>query len=396
MNPRAYRIDQLLQLAACTQCQLCVDACPAVRVGKQGELSALYRIKGLERLLRSRKGLLSRLLGFKDRVDSQLRSFSPTVFRCTLCANCQEVCPVGLQLRDLWVSVRQDLVHSGVYPKKIEVIRENLEESRNVFGEDNEDRAEWVEDLDDPPEHGYIKEKAEVAYFTGCVASYFPLAQKIPLALAEIFQKAHIDFTLLGEDEWCCGFPMLGAGLGEMFDEFREHNIQAISERGIKEVVFACPSCFQMWREYYKINNVRIMHATQYLLKLILQGHLVLKGVDMVVTYHDPCDLGRGARIFEEPREIIKAIPGVKLVELPNSGQSCQCCGGGGNLEMTDRDLSAGIAKKKIEEVLSTGAQAVITSCQQCVRTMTTFVRRNKISVEVMDITQLLAKALKD
>ena len=115
----------------------------------------------------------------------------------------------------------------------------------------------------------------------------------------------------------------------------------------------------------------------------------------MTVTYHDPCDLGRGARVFDEPRELISSIPGVKFVELPRNRENCQCCGGGGNVEMIDATLSAEIARQKIDEILGTGAQAVITSCQQCVRTMTTYVRRNKVPIEVMDITELIHRALK-
>jgi heterodisulfide reductase subunit D len=126
----------------------------------------------------------------------------------------------------------------------------------------------------------------------------------------------------------------------------------------------------------------------------VKENRVPLKALPLTVTYHDPCDLGRGARVFDEPREIIKSLPGVKFVELPSNRESCKCCGGGGNLEMIDANLSAEIAKSKIEEVLSTGADAVVTSCQQCVRTMTTYVRRNKIDLEVMDITQLLRRAM--
>ena len=115
----------------------------------------------------------------------------------------------------------------------------------------------------------------------------------------------------------------------------------------------------------------------------------------MTVTYHDPCDLGRGARVFDPPRDTIRSIPGIKFVELPRNREQCQCCGGGGNLEMIDAKLSAQIAKRKIEEIMSTGADAVITSCQQCVRTMTTYVRRNKVPLEVLDITQLIHRAMK-
>lgn len=394
MANQDYNVIQLLEMGACTSCRVCADVCPAVSASLDGELSAIFRMKGLNQILKSRSGLFLRLFGKKGPSEDQLKHFSDTVFRCTLCGNCQEVCPVGIHLKDLWLSLRQDLVHSESYPKKIDMIRENLEESRNVFAEDNEERAEWVEDMRDAPDHGYLKDRAEVVYFTGCVAAYFPLAQKIPIALAEIFDAGEVDFTLLGEEEWCCGFPMLGAGLKDMLQEFMDHNIEAVREKGANEVVFACPSCFQMWREYYP-HEFEITHASQYLMRLVEENRIPFKELPMTVTYHDPCDLGRGARVFDEPREVIRSIPGVKFVELPKNRENCQCCGGGGNLEMIDAKLSAEIAKRKIEEVMSTGAEAVVTSCQQCVRTMMTYVRRNKVPLEVLDITQLIHKALK-
>jgi heterodisulfide reductase subunit D len=274
------------------------------------------------------------------------------------------------------------------------MIRDNLEESHNVFAEANEERADWVEDVRDAPEHGYVKDKAETVYFTGCVAAFFPLGQKIPMALTQIFSVSNVDFTLLAEDEWCCGFPLLGAGLMEMFQEFVNHNVEAIRRKGAQRVVFACPSCYQMWREWYPA-DFEISHASEFLACLIRESRVPLKELPLTVTYHDPCDLGRGARVFDEPREVIRSIPGVKLVELPRNREMCQCCGGGGNLEMIDADLSSEIAKRKMEEVLSTGAQVVVTTCQQCVRTMTTYVKRNKVPVEVMDLAQLVQMALK-
>jgi heterodisulfide reductase subunit D len=394
MGNKDYTVKQILQMGACTGCRYCVDVCPAVAASGQGELSALYRMKGLRELLKGRTGLLGKLYRKKNPSEKELKEFSETVFRCTLCGNCQEVCPSGLHLKDLWTSIRQDMVHSGSYPQKINMIRDNLEESYNVFAEDNEERADWVEDVSDAPDHGYVKERAEVVYFTGCVASYFPLAQKIPVALAEILDGAGVDFTLLGQEEWCCGFPLVGAGLREFLKTFVDHNLGAVRARGAKRVVFACPSCFQMWREHYP-PEFPIAHASQFLEELVRAERVPLKELDLTVTYHDPCDLGRGARVFEEPRDLIRSIPGVKLVELPRNRENCQCCGGGGNLEMIDAKLSSEIAKRKIEEVLSTGAKAVVTSCQQCMRTMTTYVKRNKVPIEVLDITQLVRKALK-
>jgi heterodisulfide reductase subunit D len=394
MTNRDYSVRQLLEMEACTNCQLCADVCPAVSASKEGKLSALYRMKGLKQILKGRTALFQRLLGRKRLSDEEWKSYSDTVFRCTLCGNCQEVCPVGIHLKSLWLSLRNDLFHSSVYPEKINMIRDNLAESHNVFAEDNEERADWVEDMKNAPEDGLIKERAQVVYFTGCVASYFPLAQKIPVALAEILDRSNVDFTLLGEEEWCCGFPMLGAGLKDMLHPFVEHNLRAVRDKGAKKAIFACPSCYQMWREHYP-REVQIAHASEFLMELVKKKRVPLKPLDITVTYHDPCDLGRGARVFEAPREVIRSVPGVKFVELPRNREHCQCCGGGGNLEMMDPKLSSEIAKRKIEEILSTGAQAVVTSCQQCVRTMTTYVKRNKVALEVMDITQLVHRALR-
>ena len=394
MSKKNFTIRQLFEMDACTHCRLCADVCPAACASKDGELSAVYRMKGLKRNLKSKVGLFSKLLGRRPPTAEELKRYADTVFRCTLCSNCQEVCPLGIRLKELWLSLREELVQGKAYPPKIDMIRANLAKSRNVFGEDNAERGEWVADMRRPPADLYVRPRAEVVYITGCVSAYFPLAQKIPITLTEIMDASGVDFTLLGEEEWCCGFPLLGAGLMEMFEEFRVQNLAAVTAKGASTVVFACPSCYQMWREHYR-TDLELLSAPEFLLRLLREGKIPLQELALTVTYHDPCDLGRGARVFEEPREVIRAIPGVTLVELSHSRKNCTCCGGGGNLEMVDPDLAAKIAKAKVDEVLATGAQAVITSCQQCVRTMTSYVKRNKIQLEVLDIVQLVRRALK-
>lgn len=393
MGQNDYKISELIQSEACTKCCLCADVCPAVSATEDGQLSGVYRLSELRKLIRSRSGLLRRLFGRQAPTEEQLKKYSETVYRCTLCGRCQQVCPSGILLRDLWFSLRQDLVHSQAYPEKVDMIKENLEESYNVFAEDNEERGDWVEDMPDAPEDLYIKDQAEVVYFTGCVSAYFPMAQKIPIALAQVLETAEVDFTLLGADERCCGFPMLGAGLREHFKDLAEHNIEAVRAKKARKVVFACPSCYLMWREHYH-TDFELYHVTEFLDQLIQSRQLSLKPLDITVTYHDPCDLGRGGHVYEAPRQVVRSIPGVKLVELANNRENCQCCGGGGNLEMIDAELSGKIAKAKIDEVLQTGASTVVTACQQCVRTMNTYVRRNKIDLEVLDIVQLIQKAL--
>lgn len=378
---------------ACTGCSLCTDVCPAVSASEDGQLSAVYRLRELRRIMRSRTGILRRFFGSQALTREHLKQFSDTVFRCTLCGRCQQVCPSGILLKDLWLSLRQDLVHSNAYPEKVDMIADNLAQSHNVFDEDNEDRAEWVEDMPDAPDHGYVRAQAEVVYFTGCVSAYFPMAQAIPMALAEIFDAAGTDFTLLGEDEWCCGFPMLGAGLRDQARDLIDHNLEAVRKKGARTVVFSCPSCYRMWQEHYP-GEFEIFHVTQFVGELIRSGQLPLKELSMTVTYHDPCDLGRGSREYDAPRRIISAMPGVRLVEMAHHREASLCCGGGGNLEMIDAGLSGDIARARIEEALQTGADAIVTACQQCVRTMTAYARKNKVAIDILDITQLVQKAL--
>ena len=392
MSLNDYSLKEIIQTEACTNCMLCAEVCPAVSATCDGSLSGVYRLRELRRLLKARAGFFKRF--FSGAMDEEtIRKFSETVYRCTLCGRCQEICPAGISLKDIWVSLRQDLVHSNAFPGKVNMIRENVLNSHNVFAEDNEERAEWVEDLDDPPEHGHIKDSAEVVYFTGCVSSYYPMAQQIPLSLVEVFDAAGIDFTLLGEDEYCCGFPFLGAGLRDMTEEVIEHNVAAVKSKNAKKIVFACPSCYRMWKEYYP-QEFELYHVTQFIKEKFLDGKLKFKKMDRVVTYHDPCDLGRGSREYDAPREIIKSIPGIRLVEMEKNRENCACCGGGGNLEMIDADLSKEIAGAKIQQVLDTGADTVVTSCQQCVRTMKGYARLNKIKLEVLDIVELVKKSL--
>lgn len=388
-----YDFSRLIQTAACTGCRVCVDVCPAVAASGQGQLSGLYRLNELRRLLRRRFGLLGRLLGRKQVSEEALKAFSETVFRCTLCGRCQAACPVGIDLKDLWFSLRQDLVRQAAYPKQADRIRENLAESHNVFAEDNEERAEWVEDLDEPPEDGFIRPRADMVYFTGCVAAYYPLAQKIPAHLAQIMTLADASFTLLGQDEWCCGYPLISAGQGDQARELIEHNVEVARARGASRVLFACPTCFQMWREHYP-RGLELAHSSQWLAEALRDELLPLKPLNLTVTYHDPCDLGRSAGVYDAPREVLRLLPGVTFVELEHNREACHCCGGGGSLEMFDADLTARIADQKVEEILATGADVVATACQQCVRTITAAVRRKEAPVKVMDLTELVFAAL--
>jgi heterodisulfide reductase subunit D len=206
-------------------------------------------------------------------------------------------------------------------------------------------------------------------------------------------EQAGVDFTILGGEEWCCGFPLIGAGMPEKVKTLMDHNLEKVKQVGAEAVVFTCPSCYHTWKHLYK-TDVKLYHASEMLEQMIKDKRISLKKIHRTVTYHDPCDLGRNSGVYEAPREVLKAIPGIRLVELAQNRQLSVCCGGGGNLEMVDPELSGRVAQMKLEEIKETGADMVVSSCQQCLRTIASRARRQKMPLEVRDLTDLVAEAM--
>ena len=384
----------LLEIDACTRCGECLNSCPVYAEREDEGFNPRGKIQNLKKFIRGQYGLWARIFGPKKLNEEDIIALSEKIFRCTLCGACDIACPVLINPKDLSIAIRETMVEMGHYPKAAENVKKNLLSDHNISADDNEDRAEWVEDLVEIPEHGFQKDKAEVIYFVGCVSSFFPMVQKIPQNFVQIMVKGGVDFTILWEGEWCCGFPLIGAGMSRELEKLKVHNVDKIKEVGAKSVVFSCPSCYRTWKELYE-TDVELLHSSHLLEQLVKEKKIPLKELNLTVTYHDPCDLGRNSGVYEPPREVLKMIPGVKLVELENNREKTVCCGGGGNIEMVDPELSAGIAQKKIDEIQNTGADIIVTSCQQCVRTISTRARKQGIKLKVMDLTEIVMMAMK-
>jgi heterodisulfide reductase subunit D len=370
---------QYEEVAKCTRCGFCLPNCPT------------YAVRRTEGFTARGRNAITRAV-IEGRLDLT-PDMAQAIFTCLGCGACTKACFPAVKTRDAVLDDRACLTEAQVHPKIFEKLAEILDEYHNISEDDNEDRAEWKEYLKDVPEEFLDKDHADIVYFVGCVASFFPLAQKIPADFATIMHRAGLDFTILGGEEWCCGFPLLGAGMPGKMTDLKNHNLEKLKSVGASKAVFSCPSCLHTWKHFYG-TDIELMHGSQLLVDLVKQGKLDLRPLNLKVTYHDPCDLGRNTGVFEEPREVIKSIPGIEFVELPNNRNLSVCCGGGGNVEMVDPDLSAAVAQRKIEEILSTGANTVISSCQQCLRTIATRARRENIELNVLDLNQLVMKSL--
>jgi len=378
--------DSVEEARACVQCGYCVSVCPT----NQGWLSSTPRGK-----------LLALKNFFLDRPYNQRKitqEFVNRVYECTMCGRCEEDCTVKIQSPELWESLRSDLQKRGFSLDSIDGLVNVLVEQRNTAGKPLEKQVDWLRRARlscDPME----KKKAKAVYFVGCNTAYFAMAYPIAQSFAQILDLMGIDFAIMGGDQWCCGFPFLMAGKGEESRDFILHNIEKMKELAADTVLVNCPGCYRVWSEEYKKviqgdHGFNIIHTSQFLAEAIQEGKIVLNEMREKVTYHDPCDLGRNGGIYDEPRYVIKSIPGVSFVELEDHRNYAMCCGAGGDLLAVNLKLSQEIAKKRAEQVIETGADILVTSCPSCMKVLGFGLGELDAEVAIMDICQLVYQAM--
>ena len=395
-----FTVRQLAEIDACTRCGNCLDLCPAYAGSGDVAISPKKKMEVLKRLVDTEYGIFQKIFKKKKISEKDIEKISKAAFECTMCSRCEQECFINIKLQDIWLRLREILVEEGKYPEVLDMLREKLLKAHNISFDTNEGRINWINQIAQLPEDKYIKEKAEVIYFVGCVSSFSPRVFKIPRSVVQILKAASIDFGLLGDEEWCCGFPLLTSGFKEDFAEFARHNIEKVNKTGAKYLITSCPSCYHMWKHIYpEIHSefkmeFEVLHVVEYFYKLAKEGKFKLNPVNQKVTYHDPCDLGRNSGIYEEPRNLIKMIPGIEFIELENNRNLSTCCGGGGNVEAVNVQLSENIAKIRAQEIINSGADVVASSCQQCVRTIAGALKKEKSKIKAMDISELLLESI--
>jgi heterodisulfide reductase subunit D len=347
----------------------------------------------------------------------QMLAQDASIWRCVGCDTCTEHCPWDLSVRRLVELLRQHVMQEWYLARGIDSLGDQedlvrgiralnmlggrIGENYNVSGEDNSARLAWTENLPEKPEGLVCDHDAEMVYFVGCVSAMFPMSYGIPQALTTVFTNAGLRFTTLGSGEWCCGYPLLMAGQLKQAKALIRHNVEAMRELGVPRVVVTCPSCYHMWHHVYpevleQPLGFEVVHAAQVMSDLVKDERLSLSEPRRggIVTYHDPCDLGRKGGIFEEPREVIRSVPGFEFVEMQQSHEYALCCGGGGNLETFEPSLVEEVASQRIAQAVEVDAQFLVSACPQCVRTLSKAARANRVRIRVMDLTQFVEAAL--
>jgi len=373
IDPKTFIKDY--QLNVCVQCGTCTGGCP-VKFRSPLNMRRLVR----ETIFTANPSSL-----FKR----------PELWACTTCSTCSLRCPAGVKNVELIMGIRNFLANQGEVPSTIRDALENTFLQGNPWGRFRDRRADWAKDLG-------VKvlgeATAETLLYVGCAPSYDPRVQNVSTALVKIFQKAELDFGILGRKESCCGNEIRRMGEQALFKKLAKDNTNLFKKSGIKKIITVSPHCFNAFKNEYPDLNIPVQHYTQVIADLIETGKIKMsKALNLSATYQDPCFLGKQNLVFDEPRKILTSIPGLEFAEMDRSKQRSLCCEGGGG-RMWAEGATEGIrnGEIRIKEAVALGAKVIATSCPFCLLTLEDAIKTSSLTdqIAVKDITELLTEAL--
>ncbi len=328
------------------------------------------------------------------------------IYRCDTCGGCDTSCK---RVRDaeplrVMLETRARLVEDGqLLPQHMPVI-DNLRKEDNMMMGRKSDRGKWAEGLD---VKDLTTESAAVVFHAGCQLSYDEERWQVARTAITILKDAGVDVGIMGHDETCCGCRAYDMGYWGEFTKYAEHNIEAWKTAKVKTVVTACADGYYAMKRLYPDvgSEFEILHITEFIERLIKEGRIKFtKTIPMKVTYHDPCHLGRRANVYvpgkaimgvyEPPREILKSLPGLELVEMYRIRECAWCCGAGGGVREAYPDFSLWTATERIEEAKCTGAEAIVSACPWCERNFIDAINESGANMKVYDIVELVQQAL--
>ena len=372
------------ELLACIYCGFCRLGCPTFSVTHRESRNA-----------RGRNALAFNFLNGTIEPSSEL---AEAFYSCTTCQACTYFCPARVKVDEIVEGVRKKLYKDGLTPEPVLGIRDNIMKMGNVYASAKADRIDiYPSELRQTIKDGTMKETAETLLFMGCVPSY--LDMKMVPSLIKPLDAADVDYTTLATEEGCCGFPLFLMGTDE-FEPHAQKVIERIKATGAKELLTPCAGCYKTFKKIYpEIGDLglEVYHSVNYLEKLINEGKLKFKGeLGKRVTYHDPCDLGRAFQIFEEPRNILKAIPGLEFAEMGRNRLQARCCGGGGGVLANNPDMAVDMAAERVRDALAVGAEIIVSGCAACKDNLRkgakAIPKEERGKIKIMDITEIVAQ----
>jgi Fe-S oxidoreductase len=338
---------------------------------------------------KSRWLMAQRVFHGLDPITAELKE---VIYACTNCLMCQELCGVrddGYGPWDITVAMREEITEKEGPLDAHRPLYDALTQHDHPWGLPKAQRGAWAEGLG-------VKKLGEsgatTLLYAGCSADRAS-GRSGAIALAKLMQTAGEDFVILGGEEKCCGLYAFDLGFRREYERLQEANLATIRNAGIKKVVVACGSCQRIWREYAKTSEIEVVHGVEYVDQLNRAGRLKFSTpLTKRVTYHDSCHLGRGCGVYDAPRNILRAIPGIQLVEMARNQRWAWCCGGGGGVPEADPELAQWSATDRMREAKETGAELVLTSSALCQRS---FADLKQPALPVQDLLEFAYQALR-
>jgi Fe-S oxidoreductase len=316
---------------------------------------------------------------------------------CVTCKWCVDRCPRGVGIIDVWRSFRRSIVEMGIggVPDSIRITQKNISSVGNPQGEDREKRNAWAADAGVKP----FTKGMEVLYFGCCSNSYDPKLIRVAKATAKIMQKAGISFGIMGNEQNCCGESIRNAGAEETFKSLAQANVDNFNKLGVQKIFVSSPHCYHTIKnEYTELGGkFEVVHSSQFIAQLIKEGKIKpVKEIKKVVTLHDSCYLGRHNNVYDDPRNVLKSIPGIELVEMYNNRENGLCCGGGGGRVWAETKKGERFSDIRIGQAIDAKATILAAACPYCMAMLEdSVISMDKANaIEVKEIVELVAESM--